>query len=265
MPGEESRLPLVESPDHILDSLSAYLRHEREEGRLRVAVSAETLACLRGKPAPRTAAARPAAVATPPAREINSGSAAEQLSRIAERIAACTACPLCESRTQTVPGQGHAGAEIAFVGEGPGFDEDQQGLAFVGKAGQLLSRMIAAMGLSREDVWIGNVVKCRPPDNRTPMDHEMQACLPFLKEQLEALQPSVIVCLGSTAVKGLLDTSTGITRLRGQWMRFNGIDVMPTFHPAYLLRNPAAKKDAWEDLKSVLTHLGKPVPDHTRK
>lgn len=249
--------------DQILNEFTAYLKHELEEGRDRVALDPDTLAALRGKaarpaPAPVTRAAPPA---TPPAPSPRVAPPVQvTLEAIALRIAACTACGLCEQRTRTVPGQGNAHPEIAFVGEGPGHDEDLQGLAFVGKAGQLLTQMIEAMGYSRDEVWIGNIVKCRPPNNRTPLEPEMQSCLPFLKEQLVILQPKVIVCLGATAVKGLLATTQGITRMRGQWQSFDGIDVMPTFHPAYLLRNPSAKHDAWSDLKAVLNRLGKPVP-----
>ena len=131
----------------------------------------------------------------------------------------------------------------------------------MGRAGRLLTKMISAMGYTREEVFIGNILKCRPPNNRTPLPDEMATCLPYLRRQIAALQPKVIVALGSTAVKGLFDTSQGITKLRGTWLTFEGIDVMPTYHPAYLLRNPSAKRDTWEDLKSVLTHLGRPIPE----
>jgi len=186
--------------------------------------------------------------------------AAGTMAEIAARIAECTRCPLCESRTKTVPGQGALRPEIMFIGEGPGADEDRQGLAFVGRAGQLLSKIIGAMEMTRDEVWIGNIVKCRPPGNRVPYPDEMEACMPYLREQLAVLRPRVIVCLGATAVKGLLQVGTGITKLRGNWMHFEGYDVMPTFHPAYLLRKPAGKKDVWEDMKEVLKHLGRPVP-----
>ncbi|MCE9613553.1 MAG: uracil-DNA glycosylase [Lentisphaerae bacterium] len=188
------------------------------------------------------------------------------LDAIASRVAACQQCGLCKQRQQVVPGQGNPHPELVFVGEGPGADEDQQGLAFVGRAGQLLTRMILAMGLTREDVWIGNVVKCRPPENRTPLPDEMAACLPYLRAQLEILQPKVIVALGATALKGLLDVQTGITKLRGHWLSFEGIDVMPTYHPSYLLRSGgdsgASSRywDVWEDLSAVLQRLGRPVP-----
>lgn len=184
---------------------------------------------------------------------------------VAAEIENCTRCPLHESRTKTVPGQGSISPDIAFVGEGPGADEDREGIAFIGRAGKLLTDIINAMGYTRDQVWIGNIVKCRPPGNRAPHPDEMEACLPYLKKQLAVLQPRVIVCLGATAVKGLLDVKTGITKLRGTWMSFEGIDVMPTFHPAYLLRNPAGKKPVWEDMKSVLHRLGRPIPQKTSR
>jgi DNA polymerase len=147
-----------------------------------------------------------------------------------------------------------------FVGEAPGEDEDVQGLAFVGKAGQLLTKMIQAMGCTREEVFIGNILKCRPPNNRTPLPDEIEICLPYLKAQIAILKPKVIVALGATSVRGLLKLETGITRLRGKWLSFEGIDLMPTFHPSYLLRTPSAKKEAWEDLKAVLARLGRTPP-----
>jgi DNA polymerase len=186
------------------------------------------------------------------------------LEDIANRIASCQGCPLHESRTRTVPGQGASRPELIFIGEGPGASEDEQGLSFVGRAGQLLTKIIEAMGMTRDEVWIGNIVKCRPPGNRVPLPEEMEACLPYLREQLRVLQPKVIVCLGATAVKGLLDIRTGITKLRGQWMSFEDIDVMPTYHPAYLLRNPNMKKPVWEDMQAVLRRLGRPIPQQRK-
>jgi DNA polymerase len=207
----------------------------------------------------------PAASPAPP-----SGSdAPSSLEAIAQRVAACTRCPLHESRRNTVPGQGPSRTELIFIGEGPGANEDEQGLAFVGRAGQLLTRLIEAMGMTRDEVWIGNIVKCRPPGNRTPYPDEMGACMPFLKEQLAILQPKVIVCLGATAVKGLLDTRTGITKLRGTWMSFEGIDVMPTYHPAFLLRGGGEGNkrywEVWSDMEDVLRRLGRPVPKKEKK
>jgi DNA polymerase len=160
-----------------------------------------------------------------------------------------------------VPGQGNPHPEIMFIGEAPGEDEDLQGLSFVGKAGQLLTKMIEAMGLTRDDVFIGNILKCRPPDNRRPLPEERDACMPYLKAQIAALKPRVIVALGATAAQGLLNTEVSISNLRGRWHTLEGIDLMPTFHPSYLLRAPAAKKEVWEDLQAVLRHLGKPIPE----
>ena len=151
-----------------------------------------------------------------------------------------------------------------FVGEGPGEDEDRQGLAFVGRAGQLLSRQILRMGLTRTEVFIGNIVKCRPPGNRAPLPDEMAACLPYLREQIAILKPKVIICLGGTAVKGLLGVTTGITRLRGQWHSYAGVDVMPTYHPSYLLRGGGEDKarwwEVWNDLVAVLSKIGRQPP-----
>jgi DNA polymerase len=142
-----------------------------------------------------------------------------------------------------------------FVGEGPGAEEDRQGRPFVGRAGQLLTKMIEAMGLKREEVYIANIVKCRPPDNRNPFREEATACIDYLKKQIELVSPKVIVCLGSVAATYLLNTEKQISKLRGEFVDFNGIKVMPTFHPAYLLRNPSKKKEAWEDLKKVINFL----------
>lgn len=143
-----------------------------------------------------------------------------------------------------------------FIGEGPGADEDRVGEPFVGRAGQLLGRMIAAMGLSREGVYIANVVKCRPPGNRTPEAGEVEACLPFLREQVLAVQPEVIVTLGRTAAQAVLGTGSPMSALRGVWQEFEGMALMPTWHPAYLLREPSAKKSAWQDLQAVMERLG---------
>jgi len=188
------------------------------------------------------------------------GPVSQQLELVADEIRSCKKCELHGSRTNVVPGQGASSPDIMFIGEAPGHDEDLQGLAFVGRAGKLLTKMIEAMGYTREEVFIGNILKCRPPGNRAPYPHEMETCMPFLEAQIETLRPKVIIALGSTAVKGLMQTTQGITKLRGTWMSFCGIDLMPTYHPAYLLRNPAAKKDVWEDLKEVLRHLSRPVP-----
>ena len=199
------------------------------------------------------------AAAPAPAREVSLPQA-DSLAAIAGECAACRACGLCAQRLQAVPGQGRADhPDILFVGEAPGADEDEQGLAFVGRAGQLLTKMIAAMGYTRDEVFIANICKCRPPSNRTPTPEEMAACLPFLKRQIALIQPKYIVALGNTAILGLLGKS-GIMRLHGVWQSFEGIPLMPTYHPAYLLRLPAAKRDCWKDLQLVMAKLGKPLP-----
>lgn len=184
---------------------------------------------------------------------------ATDLARVAGVIAGCRKCSLHKTRTRTVPGQGNPTPEILFVGEAPGADEDEQGLAFVGRAGQLLTKMIQAMGFERDEVFIANILKCRPPDNRAPLPEEMETCLPYLKEQIRLLKPRVIVALGATAVRGLVGLE-GISKLRGNWLQFEGIDLMPTYHPAYLLRNPPAKKDVWQDLQEALRRLGRTPP-----
>lgn len=190
--------------------------------------------------------------------------ALEQLDR--QHVVGCRKCRLHEHRTQTVFGVGSPRPELVFVGEGPGADEDAQGMPFVGRAGQLLTQMIAAMTLAREQVYICNVVKCRPPGNRTPLDDEMATCAPYLLRQLAILRPKVIVALGRPAAQTLLATKVAISKLRGQFHDFPppglaGLGLpdtrlMPTFHPAYLLRNPPAKKDAWADLQAVMQLLG---------
>jgi DNA polymerase len=189
-----------------------------------------------------------------------------RLSELEQEVRGCQKCGLCAKRTQTVFSRGTGSSGLCFVGEGPGADEDQQGYPFVGAAGQLLDRMIAAMGLIRDEVYVCNIVKCRPPENRKPDPSEMRACLPYLEEQLELLAPEVIVALGATAVEGLLGISGGITRLRGNWKLYRGkTAVMPTFHPAYLLRAPSAKHVVWDDMKAVLRHLGRTVPERGKK
>jgi len=179
----------------------------------------------------------------------------ESLRLIREEIGDCRRCRLCEKRTQIVFGVGSPGARLMFIGEGPGADEDRQGEPFVGRAGQLLTRIIESIGLRREDVYIANVVKCRPPENRTPLPDEVSTCSPFLFRQILAIQPRIIVCLGTPAAQAVLGTRETITRLRGAFREVEGFTVMPTFHPAYLLRNPAAKREVWEDMKQVLGRL----------
>lgn len=177
------------------------------------------------------------------------------LENLREQIGDCRRCKLCSGRKNLVFGVGNPNAEIMFVGEGPGADEDEQGIPFVGRAGQLLTKMIQAMGYERKDVYIANVVKCRPPGNRNPEPDEISACLPFLKKQIQIVDPKVIVCLGKFAAQTVLDTQIPISRLRGHFREIDGKRVMPTFHPAYLLRNPGMKRLAWEDLKKVMREV----------
>jgi DNA polymerase len=179
------------------------------------------------------------------------------LDEVRAQLGDCKRCKLCQNRTQIVFGVGNPKADLVFVGEGPGADEDAQGIPFVGKAGQLLTKMIVAMGFAREDVYICNVVKCRPPGNRNPEPDEIAACEPFLQAQLASIQPKVIVALGKFAAQTLLRDATPITRMRGRWREYCGIPLMPTFHPAYLLRNPAEKKPAWADLQQVMKVFGR--------
>lgn len=177
------------------------------------------------------------------------------LDEVAAEIARCDRCPLHRGRTHTVPGEGHADADLMFVGEGPGRDEDLSGRPFVGRAGELLTRIIEAIGFTRETVFIANVVKCRPPNNRTPTPQETGACFPFLERQIEIVDPLVICTLGTPATRQLLGVSDGIGRLRGRAIPWRGRVVVPTFHPAYLLRNPAAKPAVWEDVQKVVAVL----------
>ncbi len=197
----------------------------------------------------------PAGPAATPA--VAAGRDAEaELADLRVEIGDCRRCRLSEKRTQVVFGTGSARARLMFVGEGPGYEEDRQGLPFVGRAGQLLNRILQAMGMSREEVYIANIVKCRPPENRTPLPDECDTCSPFLFRQIAILRPRVICALGSVAVQTLLKTSSSISRLRGEFRTLeDGTPVMPTFHPAYLLRNPEKKKEVWEDMKKVLALL----------
>ena len=196
----------------------------------------------------------------PPARDAGLDPAGA-LARMAQEVAVCERCTLCETRTQTVFGVGTPTPRLVIIGEAPGAEEDRRGEPFVGAAGQLLDRMLAAIGLDRTQIYIGNLLKCRPPGNRDPRPDEVGACKSWLDAQLEALAPDVILALGTPAVRSLLGTNRGITSLRGRFARsVQGYRVMPSFHPAYLLRNPAAKREAWEDLKKVAGDLGLEIP-----
>ena len=220
----------------MLDELRAFLSWAEEAGL-------QNLAAAGMRPAPGT---------TPMKLPV--------LEDVSAQLGECTRCKLHQGRQNIVFGTGDPRARLMFVGEAPGEDEDQQGLPFVGKAGQLLSRMIEAMGLPREAVYICNTVKCRPPNNRNPEPDELSACEPFLKGQLAAVKPEVIVTLGKFAAQALLRDDTPISRLRGQWRSYQGIALMPTFHPAYLLRSPGEKGKVWDDLKQVMKKLDLPAP-----
>ena len=180
----------------------------------------------------------------------------DTLLKVRSDLGECTRCKLHKTRHSIVFGDGNPKAELVFVGEGPGADEDAQGLPFVGRAGKLLTQMIEAMGLQRKDVYICNVVKCRPPENRQPEEDEVSTCSPFLFRQIDVIAPKVIVCLGAVAAKTLLETNRGISQFRGQWLEFRGRKLIATYHPAYLLRNPPVKSEVWKDLQKVMAVLG---------
>lgn len=241
-----------------------YLEYLKEQGITHVPSSGKKIPKMAPTPPAKPVEApssKPAAPPPPrPAAPSRSSSGPDTLESLTAEIAACQACPLAPTRLHTVPGQGALQPEIMFVGEGPGADEDEQGLAFVGRAGQLLTKMIHAMGYTREQVFIGNIVKCRPPGNRVPTPEEMAGCIPYLKRQIAVIRPKLIVCLGATAARGLVNETLPIGKARGQWREFEGIPVMLTFHPAYLLRDPRKKVETWTDLKTVLARLGKTPP-----
>ena len=245
--------------NEILDETIAALEEMKRSGVTHVEVSRETLEEL----------GRSGVVAAVPSGKVVSARAAgtaastptDDLAPIEARAKVCAKCrELARSRQNVVFGVGDPHTELMFIGEAPGRDEDLEGEPFVGRAGELLTKIIQAMGLKRHEVYIANVLKCRPPENRTPLPDEVANCLPYLLAQIELIKPKVIVVLGATAMKALLDVQLGITKMRGNWYNFQGIPIMPTFHPAYLLRNPAAKKDVWQDMQTVLAKLGREVP-----
>jgi uracil-DNA glycosylase family 4 len=204
--------------------------------------------------------------------EADVAAAAQELEALANEVRNCCKCGLGSTRTNAVPGEGNPRARIMFIGEAPGADEDAQGRPFVGRAGQLLDKIIGACGLKREDVFIGNILKCRPPDNRDPRPDEIISCLPYLQRQIEIIQPEVIVALGAHAARTLLNTNKSIGQLRGHFEEYTAgigrppIRVMATYHPAYLLRSytPDNRRRVWEDMKKVLAELGLPIPEAGR-
>jgi len=230
--------------------LRLHLAWQESDGTRMLFKDAKPVEAPKPVPAPAAQAQAPGAPQAP-------GEGGRTLDEIRRELGDCKRCKLCNGRTQIVFGVGNPRAELVFVGEGPGADEDAQGIPFVGKAGQLLTKMIEAMKFKRDDVYICNVVKCRPPNNRNPEPDEIEACEPFLKMQLGSIRPKVIVALGKFAAQTLLRVDTPITRLRGQWREYEGIPLMPTFHPAYLLRSPEEKGKAWLDLQEVMKRFGK--------
>jgi len=183
------------------------------------------------------------------------------LEQIALAVSTCTKCPLHATRTKTAPGEGDPRARLMFVGEAPGEEEDRLGRPFVGAAGRLLDQMVGAMGLAREKVFIANILKCRPPGNRDPLEHEIAACLPYLRAQIALIGPEVICTLGRPAAQTLLERKDAIGRLRGRFFAYRGTPLLPTYHPAYLLRTPADKKLAWADLQQIMQRLAQPLPE----
>ncbi len=259
--------------EQFLDNVKAFLEYMQEEGFQTLEISAETKAKLKAaqpaagvkRPAARPVPPRPAPppVAEAPAAAPGSDVrvTGKTIVQVAAQIKTCTACDLHASRTKTVPGEGNADSpDVLFIGEGPNAEEDAQGRPFVGEAGQLLTQMIGAMGYRRDQVFITNTVKCRPPGTRVPLSGEISACSPYLRKQIELIKPKIIVTLGKNAIESLLNKKVAITRSRGTWMKYEGIDLMPTFGPSYLLRFPAKKREVWADLQSVLAKLGKKPP-----
>lgn len=254
-----------------VETVEAHLKALRETDPRPLVLGRQDLTELAEPPRPaRAPAARPPAPERTPPPAAGADDPAAALAALAERIRTCTLCPLHRTRTRTVPGQGAPRPDLLFVGEGPGAEEDQQGLAFVGRAGALLTRLIERMGFTREQVHIANVVKCRPTEagegrkDRPPEPAEMEACLPYLREQIRILRPRVIVALGNVAVEALTGRR-GITKLRGQWMSFESVDLMPTYHPSFLLRGGGDEKarywEVWDDMTEVLRRLNRPVPE----
>ena len=233
----------------LVGALKTHIANERD------AYNPVTRLVLKGKGLPRRGDVGPAGPPAAPVPARAAGRKAPSLAGVREELGECTRCPLHRTRKTIVFGEGSAKAQLVFVGEAPGEDEDNQGRPFVGRAGQLLTKIIGAMGLKREDVYICNILKCRPPGNRNPKDDEIAACEPFLVKQLEALNPEVICALGTFAAKTLLRTDIPISAMRGRFHDYHGRRLMPTYHPAYLLRNPDAKKMVWEDVQKIMKIL----------
>jgi len=255
----------------IVADVRAHLEYQRALGIKTIEVNTHVVHPLREQPATVTVPNKKtvvAAAALPAIRETAKTATSTQvgqpmtLEAIREEIGECTRCKLHTGRKNIVFGEGDPKAVIVFVGEGPGSEEDQQGRPFVGEAGQLLTDIIEkGMKIKRAEVYICNIVKCRPPGNRNPEPDEVETCIGFVKKQIRAINPRVIVTLGNVSTQNLLGTKQGITKLRGTWQTYEGIPVMPTFHPAYLLRSPGEKKKVWEDIQLVMAKLGMPIPE----
>jgi uracil-DNA glycosylase len=246
----------------IAASLRAYLEAHVDAGGMGIPRAPRPAKPVEPVEPPAAEPPPPVIEAVPAAAPVTGQNAPRALDVIQAEVQACTKCALGATRTNTVFSRGNPDAKLCFIGEAPGADEDAQGIPFVGRAGQLLDKMIQAMGLDpAKDVYVCNIIKCRPPENRRPLPEEVDACIPYLHEQLAKMDPKVIVALGNTSVAALLGTKLGITKLRGSWKLYRGrIPVMPTYHPSYLLRpgptQAEAKRQTWEDLKDVMKHLG---------
>ncbi|WP_243374756.1 uracil-DNA glycosylase [Geotalea sp. SG265] len=240
----------------LVASLRAYLEDLQETGVDGLVYGEPAMVAAPEQPAAVPAGASAGAISTASAPSPEEAAEKETLEKVRLDLGECRRCGLAGTRTNLVFGVGNPAARLVFVGEAPGRDEDLQGEPFVGEAGQLLTKIIAAMQFKRSDVYICNILKCRPPGNRNPEPKEIEQCQPFLLRQLRALRPEAIVCLGTFAAQTLLKTKEPISRLRGRFHDYHGIPLMPTFHPAFLLRNPAMKREVWEDMQQVMRLLG---------
>jgi uracil-DNA glycosylase len=255
----------------VLDDAANSLEHAKKYRRM-VDLSTEALDAARKvvdnkmpTPAPETGNQKIISLSSQEIFGSSPNSLGGALEEIRTTLGDCTRCKLHSTRNKIVFGDGNPGAELMFIGEAPGADEDAQGIPFVGRAGKLLTKMIEAMGVTRKDVYIANIIKCRPPGNRDPEVDEVKACKPFLLAQIEAIKPKVICTLGNPSTKSLLNTKTGIFKMRGRFHDFAGIPLIPTFHPAFLLRSPGHKKETWEDLQAVMAKLGWRLPETGEK
>ena len=240
----------------LVSEVAQLVEREANPRKRTLSLSPETAARLQAITVATPSAARPVEIARETPVDGPGVAAIASLDALANAVSQCRQCRLCEGRTQTVFGVGNPNADLVFVGEAPGENEDLQGIPFVGRAGQLLTDIIVkGMRMQRADVYICNVIKCRPPDNRDPASDEKQQCEPYLVRQLELLRPKVICALGAHAAKTLLRTEASTTSLRGRWHRYEGIPLRVTYHPAYLLREPGKKKDTWEDIQEVMKLL----------